>query len=118
MIVSVICPVCGKKIQIDDSNDANICIICGKPFITEKAVRCDEEKVVSLNTDKSNNVNNTPSILSPGFNLVCVIIIVFSNCVIPSKAKNSHCTGIITELDAVNAFVVINPSEGGQSIII
>ena len=58
MIVSVICPVCGKKIQIDDSNDANICIICGKPFITEKAVRCDEEKAVSLNTDKSNNVNN------------------------------------------------------------
>ena len=42
---------------------------------------------------------------------------VFSNCPNPSSAKYSHCTGIKTELDAVNAFKVINPNDGGQSII-
>ena len=42
----------------------------------------------------------------------------FNNWVIPSSAKNSHCTGIITESDAINAFVVKIPSDGGQSIII
>lgn len=41
MIISVICPNCGKKIQIDDSNDANICICCNRAFVTEKAQRCD-----------------------------------------------------------------------------
>ena len=42
----------------------------------------------------------------------------FNSCIIPSNAKNSHCTGIITESAAYNAFVVKIPSDGGQSIII
>ena len=40
----------------------------------------------------------------------------FNSCVIPSSAKYSHWTGIITESDAVRALVVIIPSAGGQSI--
>ena len=43
---------------------------------------------------------------------------VLINCIIPSSAKNSHCTGIITESAAVKAFVVRIPKLGGQSIII
>ena len=35
----------------------------------------------------------------------------------PSNAKYSHCIGIITEYAAVNAFKVISPKEGAQSII-
>ena len=41
---------------------------------------------------------------------------VFNNLEIPSRAKYSHCTGIITESAAVNALTVISPSEGEQSI--
>jgi hypothetical protein len=52
---------------------------------------------------ESSIVNNTPSISRVGFNVFCANMIVFNNCVIPSNAKNSHCTGIITEFDAVNA---------------
>lgn len=47
MIISVICPNCGKKIQIDDSNDANICICCNRAFVTEKAQKCDENPAVA-----------------------------------------------------------------------
>ena len=54
---------------------------------------------------------------SSGFRDFWANIIVFNNCMIPSRAKNSHWTGIITEFDAVKAFVVINPNDGGQSII-
>ena len=38
------------------------------------------------------------------------------DCPNPSSAKYSHCTGINTLSDAVNAFNVINPNDGGQSI--
>ena len=41
---------------------------------------------------------------------------VFNNLPRPSKAKYSHCTGIITESDAVSAFTVIKPSDGEQSM--
>ena len=41
---------------------------------------------------------------------------VFNNCPNPSSAKYSHCTGINTLSDAVNAFNVTNPKDGGQSI--
>ena len=41
---------------------------------------------------------------------------VFISCVSPSKAKNSHCIGIITESAEVKAFTVSIPSDGGQSI--
>ena len=36
----------------------------------------------------------------------------------PSKAKYSHCTGIITESEATKEFTVTIPSDGEQSIII
>ena len=36
--------------------------------------------------------------------------------VVPSSARYSRCTGIITESAAVRAFTVIVPSEGEQSI--
>ena len=42
--------------------------------------------------------------------------IVLSNCVMPSSAKYSHCTGMMTESAAVSAFTVVSPSEGEQSM--
>ena len=39
-----------------------------------------------------------------------------SNLPNPSKAKYSHCTGIITLSEAVNAFKVNKPKEGEQSM--
>ena len=55
---------------------------------------------------------------SVGLRLDLIILIVLSNFAIPSSAKNSHCTGIITELEADNALSVIFDKDGGQSIII
>ena len=43
---------------------------------------------------------------------------VFISDVNPSRAKNSHCRGIIMELDATIALIVKRPKAGGQSIII
>ena len=43
---------------------------------------------------------------------------VFSNLLIPSSAKYSACTGIITESAAVSEFTVISPKDGEQSISI
>lgn len=54
MIVSVLCPMCGKKIQIDDTNDANICVCCGKAFVTSKAIICDD---VVINVEKKTQNN-------------------------------------------------------------
>ena len=34
----------------------------------------------------------------------------------PSKAKYSHCTGIITESAAVSALTVMSPNDGEQSM--
>ena len=34
----------------------------------------------------------------------------------PSRAKYSHCTGMITEFAAVSALTVMRPSDGEQSI--
>ena len=45
-----------------------------------------------------------------------IMRIVFNNLEIPSNAKYSACTGIITESAAVNALTVISPNEGEQSI--
>ena len=36
----------------------------------------------------------------------------------PSRAKNSDCSGTITELDATRELIVKKPRAGGQSIII
>ena len=43
---------------------------------------------------------------------------VLSNFPKPSKAKYSHCIGIITELDAASALRVSNPNDGAQSMMI
>ena len=61
-------------------------------------------------------VSRNPSISSLGFSFVLIILMVFSSFEIPSSAKYSHCTGMITESAAVSEFTVISPSEGEQSI--
>lgn len=45
-----------------------------------------------------------------------IIFIVLSSLLIPSSAKYSHCTGIITLSEATSEFTVIRPSDGLQSI--
>ena len=62
-------------------------------------------------------VNKIPSICNSGFNRVCTIFIVLSNFPKPSKAKYSHCTGMITESAADKALMVINPKDGEQSMM-
>lgn len=51
MIINVICPNCGKKIQVDDSNDANICLLCGKPFVTKNAKAFSNDNTVHVDTN-------------------------------------------------------------------
>ena len=62
-------------------------------------------------------VRTAPSISNVLFKCFFTKLIVFNSCPKPSNAKYSHCTGIKTESDAVNAFNVTIPSDGGQSII-
>ena len=47
-----------------------------------------------------------------------LILIVFNSLPKPSKAKYSHCIGMITASDAVSALRVNSPREGAQSIMI
>ena len=61
-------------------------------------------------------VSRKPSISKAGFSFDLIIFIVFNSLLIPSNAKYSHCTGIITESAAVKALTVISPKEGEQSI--
>ena len=61
-------------------------------------------------------VSRNPSISSAGFSLDLMILMVFSNLLMPSSAKYSACTGMITESAAVSALIVINPNDGEQSI--
>ena len=61
-------------------------------------------------------VSKKPSISSFGFNLLLIILMVLSSLLIPSSAKYSHCTGMMTESAAVRELTVIRPSEGAQSI--
>ena len=63
-------------------------------------------------------VNSIPSISKDLFNLLCTILIVLSSFPNPSKAKYSHCTGIITLSDNVKAFNVSRPKDGEQSMTI
>ena len=57
-----------------------------------------------------------PSTLRVTLKFSFTLSTVLNNWARPSKAKNSHCKGTNTVLEAVNAFMVINPNEGGQSI--
>lgn len=43
------------------------------------------------------------------FSLLLIILIVFRSLLIPSSAKYSHCTGMITESAAVRELTVISP---------
>ncbi|MPM53994.1 hypothetical protein SDC9_100766 [bioreactor metagenome] len=61
-------------------------------------------------------VNRNPSISKVGFSFDFIILIVLRSLLIPSNAKYSACTGIMTESAAVSALIVINPNEGEQSI--
>lgn len=54
MIITVICPLCGKTIQIEENNDANICICCNRAFITKNCQRIDNN-----NSDANAAVVNT-----------------------------------------------------------
>ena len=61
-------------------------------------------------------VSRKPSISSEGFSLDLMILMVLSSLLMPSRAKYSHCTGMMTESAAVSALTVMSPSEGEQSI--
>ena len=63
-----------------------------------------------------NIVRRTPSISKLGLTFLCASIIVLISCIIPSRAKYSHWTGINTESAAASALVVRIPRDGGQSI--
>ena len=49
-------------------------------------------------------------------NVLCTFFTVNNSCANPSSAKNSHCIGIRILSDAVNAFKVVIPNPGGQSM--
>lgn len=72
MIITVFCPLCEKKIQIDNSNDANICVCCGKAFITSNAKLVDNNNAIALEDHKQNNTsadmyfNNIVGLLEKG----------------------------------------------------
>ena len=72
--------------------------------------------LVGLAQRESYMVSRNPSISSAGFSLDLMILMVFSNLLMPSSAKYSACTGMITESAAVSALIVINPNDGEQSI--
>ena len=61
-------------------------------------------------------VSRNPSISNFGLSLLLIILIVLSSLLIPSSAKYSHCTGMITESAAVSEFTVMRPSDGLQSM--
>ena len=48
--------------------------------------------------------------------LPTLLPVVFNSFAIPSSAKNSHCTGMITLSLAVRALIVIRPKDGEQSM--
>ena len=57
-----------------------------------------------------------PWISRPGLSVALIWSIVSFSCEMPSKAKNSHCTGTSTACAATMALRVSRLSEGGQSI--
>ena len=61
-------------------------------------------------------VSKAPSTMIFLFKCFFTKFTVFNSCPKPSSAKYSHCTGINTLSEAVKAFNVIKPNDGGQSI--
>ncbi|MBO5737046.1 MAG: hypothetical protein J6S04_04480, partial [Clostridia bacterium] len=72
MIITVLCPICGKKIQIESTNDANICICCGQPFITSNAKPFEDDVITVVEPTKPQNTtadhyfNNIMGLLEKG----------------------------------------------------
>jgi hypothetical protein len=54
--VTVKCPECKCKVDVDDENRANICPICEKPFVTEDAVALYNGKKIKNDVKPKNNV--------------------------------------------------------------
>ena len=50
------------------------------------------------------------------FNCDLMVSMVLVRALKPSRAKNSHCRGIITDFEATSPFIVKSPNAGGQSI--
>ena len=53
-LVPAKCPECGGIVKIDDSKEAGICMYCGTPFITQKAIN---NYVTNVNTNVVQNTN-------------------------------------------------------------
>ena len=51
-----------------------------------------------------------------GLSFDFIIFMVLSNLLMPSSAKYSHCTGMITESAAVRQLTVMSPNDGEQSM--
>ncbi len=58
MIITVICPLCGKTIQIEENNDANICVCCNRAFITKNSQRVDNKSNEAISNIIEQNNNN------------------------------------------------------------
>ena len=61
-------------------------------------------------------VNTTPSIEMFLLKFSLINSIVFIREESPSNAKNSHCSGIMIDVEATIALIVNRPRAGGQSI--
>ena len=61
-------------------------------------------------------VKRIPLIESVGLRFSLILSIVLTNCVIPSKAKNSVCKGTNNSSDATKDIIVSKLKDGGQSI--
>ena len=52
------CTSCGEEIQIDSEKDADICKLCGNPFIVEKAIRYYQDTLEKKDSfEMKNNIN-------------------------------------------------------------
>ena len=70
-----------------------------------------------LNTIRIIKSKLNPSISRSGLSFDFIMPMVLRSLLMPSSAKYSACTGMITESAAVRAFTVMSPSEGEQASI-
>ena len=61
-------------------------------------------------------VKRIPLIFKLGFKFILILSIVFTSCDIPSRAKNSVCSGTNNSSATTNDITVNKLNEGGQSI--
>ncbi len=62
--VYALCPVCGMQITVEDTDDATICSVCGKPFITSKGI-----EAFSSSPDKFTGSENDPDMFPFFYNI-------------------------------------------------